>query len=530
MEIEIEEENDFVYTGTDLFNECINDSSDRMVDSTPVATSGFGGLDESLDSDALITILKAVRFDMVKLGQIILPKYCSIDPSSLHYEMSECLCSDDSLAMIIPRNLGKSVYIQGIFPAWNALFMKHDYIVTFSDSQDKAEQQLVMTYDILANNPIISQFVTIIKRTKSRIEYLDARGERVIYKSLGVGQSARGFREEEKRPDVVFIDDVETTEGARSEVIRGKIQRWFHNDVLPLGNEGMRIFMIGTMIHEDALITRMIRKPLRVPPMRTLHRSILDDNGESRWPEKWTTEKLKLMREDAVDHGQVEAFDMERLSRMTSPENQMIRAQDIVYYNDEQIKESGNMKTIAVVDLGYKEGHDNDPTIITTAAKDGRGNMWIIDIVAVTDQRPANIIACIKKNDRLHHPSCTFIEDIGGQEYLIKDIEDNAYGGDYVRVMRISDASEDSSKFMRVKKFQRIARLEIPFRQKKILFPVYLPEIDRLITEINNFSMTGSKGHDDILDTLAYLDFLLDTGYSNNVTIEDMAGFDSGFL
>ena len=515
-----------------LVDEEINDgySDSGFVATSGVASSGWGGLTEHIDEDSLATLLKAVRFDLVKLGQAVLPKYCSIAPSPLHYEISEALVSEDSLAMIIPRNVGKSVYTQGLFPAHNALFMKYNYVVSFSDSSEKAEQQMLMTYDILANNPIISPFVNIVKRTKTRIEYVNAMGEKVIYKSLGVGQSARGFREEEKRPDVVFIDDVETTEGARSEVIRGKIKRWFFNDVLPLGEDGMRIFIIGTMLHEDALITRLVRKPLRVPPMRTLHRSILDEKGESRWPEKWTTEKLRLMRADAVDHGEVEAFDMERLSRMTSPESQMFSSSSITYYTDEQFKSVGNINIVSIVDLGYREGHDNDPTIILTGGKDSRGNIWVIDIIAIKDQRPFNIISNIRKNDRTHRPSCTYIEDVGGQEFLIKDIEDGAYGGDYVRIMRISDASDDSAKFMRVKKYQRIARLQIPFKQKKILFPVYCPEIDRLIQEMNAFTLDGSKGHDDILDCLAYLDFILDVGYSGMASIEDMAGDESGFF
>jgi hypothetical protein len=103
------------------------------------------------------------------------------------------------------------------------------------------------------------------------------------FKSIGAGQSPRGTRKEEARPDVILIDDIDTDEECRNTDRINTKWKWIEEALIPTvsisGNK--RIIFCGNIIAKDCCITRAIKIADHVDVI-----NIRDKHGVSSWPTK----------------------------------------------------------------------------------------------------------------------------------------------------------------------------------------------------------------------------------------------------
>lgn len=103
------------------------------------------------------------------------------------------------------------------------------------------------------------------------------------FKSIGAGQSPRGTRKEEVRPDVILIDDIDTDEECRNtDRIQAKWQ-WIEEALIPTVSISgkKRIIFCGNIIAKDCCIARAIKIADHVDII-----NIRDKHGVSSWPTK----------------------------------------------------------------------------------------------------------------------------------------------------------------------------------------------------------------------------------------------------
>jgi hypothetical protein len=102
-------------------------------------------------------------------------------------------------------------------------------------------------------------------------------------KSIGAGQSPRGTRKEEVRPDAILIDDIDTDEEVRNMDRVNAKWKWIEEALIPTvsisGNK--RIIFCGNIIAKDCCITRAIKIADHVDII-----NIRDKTGISSWPTK----------------------------------------------------------------------------------------------------------------------------------------------------------------------------------------------------------------------------------------------------
>jgi phage terminase large subunit-like protein len=105
--------------------------------------------------------------------------------------------------------------------------------------------------------------------------------------ALGAGQSPRGLRLEDVRPDIIDVDDVDTDEECRNAKIVKQKFEWFEQALIPTtsvsGNRRIRIN--GNVIAKYCVVTEAMKKANHVDVI-----NIRDKNGKSTWPAK-NTEK-----------------------------------------------------------------------------------------------------------------------------------------------------------------------------------------------------------------------------------------------
>jgi hypothetical protein len=103
------------------------------------------------------------------------------------------------------------------------------------------------------------------------------------FKAIGAGQSPRGTRKEEVRPDVILIDDIDTDEEVRNTDRINSKWKWIEEALIPTvsisGNK--RIIFCGNIIAKDCCITRAIKVADHADVV-----NIRNKDGVSSWPTK----------------------------------------------------------------------------------------------------------------------------------------------------------------------------------------------------------------------------------------------------
>jgi hypothetical protein len=111
----------------------------------------------------------------------------------------------------------------------------------------------------------------------------------VAFRALGAGQSPRGSRNEEIRPDIEILDDFDTDEECRNPDTITKKWEWFENALYPTRSisEPTLVLWCGNIIAKDCCITRAGAMADNWDVV-----NIRDSEGKSSWPAKNTEEHI----------------------------------------------------------------------------------------------------------------------------------------------------------------------------------------------------------------------------------------------
>ena len=458
-------------------------------------------------------IVEGYRFllslPLPELARELFPHYCTHEPAKIHYELGEFLTkSRENLVIAFPREFGKSTYVWVFFPAWNILTGIYRYIVYIASSKERAIEQLRNLRSEIQVHPTLSGFAKIIGDRADELEYVDRlTGKRCLIRAYGAGQNLRGIRYQERRPDIVILDDVEDSESVQSETQRKKLREWFHADVRPLSSTG-RIFVIGTVLHEDSLLNNLLNNPPE--GFRGLKYGILDDEGNPTWPDRFPKEWVERRMRDYRTQGLVDVFYREYMNVAISPDTQIFRREDFRYYDPKQLRwESYNVFT--TVDLAISKADTADFTAVCTVAVSPENHWFVLDI-DYGRYDPSQTIEAIFRAVQKYRPLIVGMEKVAYQQalehFLLKEMPAR---GIFFRIEPLKAEK---------KKELRIQALQPRFRAGTVWFPAnadFLPELEAEL-------LTFPRGkHDDLIDALAYMEQIAypPVGGAENVTIPD---------
>lgn len=166
--------------------------------------------------------------------------------------------------------------------------------------------------------------------TELIIEFDDGHKARII--ARGGAQKIRGTNWLGVRPDLIVCDDLENDEAVLNQDRREKFRDWFMNTLIPSGSKSCTIRVVGTILHEDSLLARLMPNQMEDPNVviedlrvwTTTTRSWLgvlyrahpdfDDFSRLLWPEQWSKERLLEVRQAYIDDGYPEGYAQEYLN------------------------------------------------------------------------------------------------------------------------------------------------------------------------------------------------------------------------
>ena len=211
-----------------------------------------------------------------------------------------------------PRGNAKSTLVTQIFTIWCLVTGRKRFIPIIMDALDQALPMLEAIKAELAHNPRLA------------MDFPKATGQGRVWQvgvivtandckvqAFGSGKRMRGLRHGPHRPDLVICDDLENDENVSSPTQRDKLERWLKKTVLSLGpvDDTMDVIVIGTILHYDSVLSRLLRNPLW---RRRKFKSVIE------WPHRmdlWDRWEELLLNND--DEGATAlAFFQERIVEM----------------------------------------------------------------------------------------------------------------------------------------------------------------------------------------------------------------------
>ena len=445
--------------------------------------------------------LHLTRRSLVATGKALYPELMGLKPSPLHYELSSALVEGrSSMVIAYPREFGKSTYAWELLSSWNILHRRYRYIMYIASTTTIAKRMLsTNVIPNIKNHPILRSQIKITKDTQEEFHY-EIDGEKYFIACFGAGQQLRGTRFQSYRPDLVVMDDIETTEATKSEDQRRKLKDWMVADVIPLGKMA-RFFFVGTMLHSDCLLANFMDQPPEDVhtglKWETRRYGVIDEEGRSTWPEKYSDDWIEAKRKEYIKMGALDRFNTEYMNIPVARADRMFTPEQLSYYAPDQGKAamSGGMDILITVDPGIHNENHRDPTVILTTGMDKNGNIWILDLIRERFVHH-EILEAIVATFRKWRPRMTFIESVQAQYWLFQDLANGTHlGRDIIPCEKID------GKHVSMGKNIRIQGLESLFHRKQI----YVPAEAHWVGELINEMVTFPKGkHDDILDALSY--------------------------
>lgn len=200
------------------------------------------------------------------------PHYLKHDPSVLHDWLFERLQRIGTpgekgmrLAVAAPRGEAKSTLVTLIFVLWCVLTNRRRFVPIITDAFEQAVAMLEAIKAELTANPRLRQdFPAGFGEGRTWKEGVIVTTNNARIQAFGSGKRMRGLRHGPYRPDLTIGDDLENDENVRSPEQREKLEGWLTRSVLSLGaaDDSMDVVVIGTILHYDSVLARLLRNPL----------------------------------------------------------------------------------------------------------------------------------------------------------------------------------------------------------------------------------------------------------------------------
>lgn len=222
----------------------------------------------------------------------------TIHNAPFHNEAARKVRSTPNLKAVFqwPRGHAKSTHFDIFMPLWLMFQPKRliNFMVIVGKSEDSAIRLLGdIQAELEHNQRIIADF----GRQRGSASWQDGEFKAtngVKFLACGRGQSPRGLRDRESRPDYIVIDDLDDDELCRNEKRVHDLTDWVKEALFGSLDVGRgRFIMVGNLISKNSVLFNITKTPgVFVSVIKAV-----DRNGEPVWRGKWTKEEAREYRD-----------------------------------------------------------------------------------------------------------------------------------------------------------------------------------------------------------------------------------------
>ena len=190
-----------------------------------------------------------------------------------------------NLVLGIPRGFAKTTLIK-LYVVYCLIFTRHTFIVNVGNIEKNSSNLLKDVSDILDSDMVrlyFGDYDADMVVNQSDFKYFKFYGQKCILRSKGALTSMRGINVDNRRPNIIIMDDVQDEENAKSDIESAKLYDWIFNTLLrtrsPDGS--INIYVGNTYPHKGTIITKLAEDPEWIS---LILGAILED-GSSLWEE-----------------------------------------------------------------------------------------------------------------------------------------------------------------------------------------------------------------------------------------------------
>lgn len=198
------------------------------------------------------------------------------------------------------RGHAKSTHMDVFIPMWlkcqtdDTRARQINTMVLVGKSLDDAQLLLAdIQAELQFNKRYIHDFGQQVTSNKWSADHFVTR-DGVSFHALGRGQSPRGLRERQNRPDYIVIDDLDDDELCNNESRVRRLTEWVTSALFGcFGAAGGRLIMVGNLIAKNSVLANICN----IKTVKVSQVNVLKPDGTPSWPEYWTLERINEVRE-----------------------------------------------------------------------------------------------------------------------------------------------------------------------------------------------------------------------------------------
>lgn len=222
----------------------------------------------NLDNNLKLLRRELCKDSILEFSKFYFPQYMSSPSPDFHKEICDLLMDisrsrNGRLAVAAPRNHAKSTLVTFFYVMWSICYSKEKFILIVSATANQAQTLLSDIRNALETNErLLEDFSDIFTGDDSRTKWTQCEiitKNNIKVAALGYGQNMRGLRHGKDRPTLIILDDVDGEKNTINSYVRERLFNWFTKSILKIGSKDANIIVIGTLIHLDSLLSRLMR-------------------------------------------------------------------------------------------------------------------------------------------------------------------------------------------------------------------------------------------------------------------------------
>lgn len=369
------------------------------------------------EDDERDALLKQFKYDRPLAHKVLFPHRHKDEDPAFHAEMMSLLYDEHRrVALMAFRGGAKSTYLEE-YVLLSALFSESVYTLIVGPKWESACERLApIRSELETNDDLIELFGDQKSSPWSTDELQLANGAKI--QAMGAGQSMRGKKHNDERPQLAAIDDLEDEENIATEEARRKLDRWLTGTLLPALHPTLgKVRFIGTAIHPKSLIIKKCSDPKwlsRIFPIMYLD----PETGEDRatWPGRFPLSWCQETRQDYLNTGNMIEWEQEYMCRAEDVAGKPFQAKMLKTESPPSV----NLPVFMFVDPARTTKEKSART--GYAAWSWLGNKLIVHKAEGHFHKPDEIVNTIMQWDKEFSPVHVGVEAVGLEEFLLQPL------------------------------------------------------------------------------------------------------------
>ncbi len=330
--------------------------------------------------DIKLSRIDRARKDYAFFVEYYFPHYCTerssgtiIPSAKFHIDAAKKILKKRNLRAVFQwaRGHAKSTHMDVMIPMWLKCQKQREInvMVLVGKSEDNANTLLGdIQAELQYNKRYIHDFGTQYNAGNWQEGQFVTQDECAFF-ALGRGQSPRGLRYRNKRPDYIVIDDLDDDELCNNEARVNKLTEWVKEALFGcFGAEGGRFCMVGNLISKKSVLANICN----IKGVEVSRVNILDKNNKPSWPDNWKKERIDEMQ----NFMGYRSFQKEYMNNPIT-EGAVFRADWIKYKRMLPLREYADM--VLYIDPSFKPSTKNDYKAAKLWGKTKNGELHHID-------------------------------------------------------------------------------------------------------------------------------------------------------